>query len=80
MKIGKPGFPSNCLHNRAATRDVKSVMKSLPWGKTVWDSYGKRAFSLLYVCCSAYKCHYDSRREGGEYYERSKVLQVDFGS
>ena len=34
--------------NRAATHDVTSVMKSLPWGKTVRASYGKRAFSSLY--------------------------------
>ena len=35
---------------RAAMGDVTSVMKSFPWGKTVWISYGKRAFSLLHVC------------------------------
>ena len=38
-------------YNRAATRDVTSVMKiRLPWGKTIWASYGKGAFSLLHVC------------------------------
>ena len=38
----------NCY--RAATHDVTSVMKSLPWGKTVSLSYEKGAFSSLYVC------------------------------
>ena len=32
----------NCY--RAAMGDVTSVMKLLPWGKTVRVSYGKRAF------------------------------------
>ena len=73
-----------CIHiqlrccYRAATRDVTSIVKSLPWGKTVWASYGKRAFSLLHVCYSACKCHYDSRREEGEYYERSKSTASRF--
>ena len=30
--------------NRAATRDITNVMKSLPWGKTVRASYGREYF------------------------------------
>ena len=32
---------------RSAPCDITDVIKSLPWGKTVWVSYGKRAFH----CC-----------------------------
>ena len=59
-------------------RDVTTVMKSLPWGKTVWIFYGKEAFSLLHVYYSACKHHYDSRREEGGYYERSKSAASRF--
>ena len=38
------------LSNRAEMCDITSVMKSLPWGKTLRASYGKKAFLLLHVC------------------------------
>ena len=42
-------FVNNRVASRTVTRDVTSVMKSLPWGKTAWASYGKRA--LFVVAC-----------------------------
>ena len=61
-------------------RVTSQVLWNHFWGKTVaiWAFYGNRTFSLLHVCCSACKCHYDSRREEGEYYERSKSTASRF--
>ena len=69
-----------CLQYKAATRDVTSVMKSLRGAKQYGLPMEREHFRYCMsvkalvnatMIVGACKCHYDSRREEGEYYERS---------
>ena len=59
--------------------DITSVMKSLPWGKTVWVSYREH-----FHCCMSDKVLANANMIAGGRKEGTtkdlKLQQVDFGS
>ena len=68
------------MYNKAATRNVTSVMKTLRWGITVWFPMEREHFH----CCMSVKALVNAYMIAGGRKENTtkdlKVQQIDFGS